>query len=81
MKITTQPPHSLSGVPAIVDADGRVMTYADGIRAIRRHMEWSVDEMGAAVGVSGRAVEGWEQGRRTPSTPALLLLRSVIESR
>lgn len=44
-------------------------------RAVRDRLALSRAQFAALIGVSERTVEGWEQGRRTPSGPALTLLR------
>lgn len=44
-------------------------------RVIREHLNLSREQFAALIGVSERTVEGWEQGRRRPSGPALTLLR------
>jgi putative transcriptional regulator len=47
------------------------------IRALRRGLAENTTTFGARVGVSGRTVEDWEQGRRRPSGPAALLLQRL----
>jgi putative transcriptional regulator len=44
-------------------------------RAIREQFKLTRPQFAALIGVSERTVEGWEQGRRKPSGPALTLLR------
>lgn len=44
-------------------------------RQIRAQLNLSRDQFAQVIGVSERTVEGWEQGRRNPSGPALALLR------
>lgn len=44
-------------------------------RAVRDRLNLTRAQFAALIGVSERTVEGWEQGRRTPSGPALTLLR------
>lgn len=44
-------------------------------RQIRAKLNLSRDQFARVIGVSERTVEGWEQGRRRPSGPALALLR------
>ena len=36
-------------------------------------------DFGSLIGVSGRTIEGWEQGRRNPSKSALLLIKKIME--
>jgi len=42
---------------------------------IRRQLDLTREQFAYVIGVSERTVEGWEQGRRKPSGPALALLR------
>lgn len=44
-------------------------------REIRDRLKLSRAQFALVIGVSERTVEGWEQGRRKPSGPALALLR------
>lgn len=44
-------------------------------RTVRDRLNLTRAQFAALIGVSERTVEGWEQGRRTPSGPALTLLR------
>lgn len=76
--LTTEHPSSSYGIPVFLDAEGRPMDYADGVRQIRRSFGWSVSDLAERCGVSPRTVEGWEQGRPV-STPALLLMQQLLE--
>lgn len=42
---------------------------------IRMQLDLTREQFARMIGVSERTVEGWEQGRRKPSGPALALLR------
>lgn len=42
---------------------------------IRMQLDLTREQFAYVIGVSKRTVEGWEQGRRKPSGPALALLR------
>ncbi len=53
--------------------------YASLIREIRKRMGLNTREFGVLIGVSGRTIEGWEQGRRSPSKSALLLIKKIME--
>lgn len=53
--------------------------YASLIREIRKRTGLNAREFGSLIGVSGRTVEGWEQGRRKPGKPALLLIKKIVE--
>ena len=54
------------------------MARVPDIKRIRRRLELSQSEFAELFGLSVRTVENWEQGRREPEGPALVLLR-VIE--
>jgi putative transcriptional regulator len=47
------------------------------IRHIRRYLGLNAADFGALVGVSGRTVEDWEQGRRKPSGPARKIMEQI----
>lgn len=47
------------------------------IRALRKRLGLNCADFGELVGVSGRTVEDWEQGRRVPSKPAVILMQSL----
>lgn len=55
-------------------AGNESMTTPDP-REIRVRLNLTRDQFATVIGVSKRTVEGWEQGRRKPSGPALALLR------
>lgn len=44
---------------------------------LRKQFNLSQSQFAGALGVSTRAIQDWEQGRRTPSGPALALLRII----
>ena len=48
------------------------------LKESRKKLGWSVDEFGKAVGVSGRTIENYEQGRRKIPKTVMLLL-NIIE--
>ena len=52
--------------------------YASLVRNARKRMELNTTNFGALIGVSGRTVEDWEQGRRTPSKPVNLADRKSV---
>jgi len=79
MKITTNHPASSFGVPVILDHQGNPLDYADGFRRVRYSLCLSTVEMGRFCGVSGRTIEGWEQGRLIP-VAALNVLSALIEA-
>jgi len=47
---------------------------APDVKAIRQSVRHSQSEFAAALGVSVRTVQNWEQGRRAPRGPAKVLL-------
>lgn len=56
------------------------MTTAETIKNARKALGLSTAQFGDAVGMSGRSVEDWEQGRRRPSG-AVLKMVSVLLAR
>jgi len=48
---------------------------SDDIKALREKAGISKREFAAMLGVSNRTLQEWEQGRRTPTGPAMNLLR------
>lgn len=57
------------------DTAGNVTPALPDAREIRNQLKLSRNQFAMVIGVSERTVEGWEQGRRKPSGPALTLLR------
>ena len=47
------------------------------IRALRKRLGLNCAQFGALVGVSGRTVEDWEQGRRVPGGPAVMIMQML----
>jgi DNA-binding transcriptional regulator YiaG len=77
MKITTRHPSSHYGVPVILDDAGKPMDYRPGVKAARERLGLSLEALGAACGVSGRTVMGWEYGRPVPAA-ALNVLADLL---
>jgi DNA-binding XRE family transcriptional regulator len=80
VKITTDHPLSSYGIPVILDDAGQPLDYGPGLRAVRARLGLSVDQVGAAVGKSGRTVESWESGRYMVPTEALYVLAKLLET-
>ena len=49
------------------------------IEGLRYALGLSRAELGQAIGISPRTIEAWEQGWRSPSKPALILMQRLIE--
>jgi DNA-binding XRE family transcriptional regulator len=64
-------------LPAILDDSGRRMTFAAGVKEIRRRFGLSTGQLARECQVSRRTVEGWEQGRPLKET-ALELLHAYL---
>lgn len=77
MRITTDHAASSYGLPVILDDDDQLMDCAEGIREIRRRLDYSTDRLAEACSVSRRTVEGWEQGR-PPSAAALASMADLL---
>jgi transcriptional regulator with XRE-family HTH domain len=56
----------LTNGPAFANDAGGLIDSAGAIRAIRRRLGMTAREFGAYCLVSGRTVNGWEQGRTVP---------------
>ena len=56
----------------------RQMTPSE-IKAIRKQGGLSTKQLAEICGVSARTVEDWEQGRRSPSKSAMMLLAAWLE--
>jgi len=52
------------------------MTHQE-IKDIRHALALTTAELGEKLGVSGRTVEDWEQGRRKIRGPAVVLIRQL----
>jgi len=63
MRVTTDHPASIYGVPVIIDRAGNVMDYAPGIKAIREYLSLSVEELAQKCGVSKSTAYNWQSGR------------------
>lgn len=50
-----------------------------GLKAIRKQDGLSTKQLAEICGVSARTVEDWEQGRRSPSKSAMMLLAAWLE--
>ena len=53
---------------------------SEEIKSIRKQYGLNTKQFAEICGVSPRTVENWEQGRRMPSNPAMMLLAVWIES-
>ncbi len=78
MKITCEHSASSYGVPVILDDDGRLMPYDNGIRTLRLRLTLSTQQLADACGCSRRTVEGWEQGR-APEAAALNVMAALLK--
>ena len=61
--------------------DGQLADYSYGFKAVRKKYNMNTKALGEICGVSPRSVEGWEQGRRSPSKPAMMLLKSWLKDK
>ncbi len=53
--------------------------FVNLVRNARKRTGLNTTNFGALIGVSGRTIEDWEQGRRTPGKPALLLITKLLK--
>lgn len=49
------------------------------IKSLRKKLRLNTSDFGKLTGVSGRTVEGWEQGKRKPSKSAQIILQMLIK--
>jgi transcriptional regulator with XRE-family HTH domain len=70
MKLTLDHAAAKAGLPVFLDDRGGLLGTARAIKMMRHDRALSVDKFGALLGVSGRTVNGWEQGR--PISPRFL---------
>lgn len=80
MRITIDHPSSSYGVPVILADDGSVMDYAPGIKAIRAKLGLTARQLGDALGVSERTINGWEGGRM-PEVAGLNMLGKLLRGK
>lgn len=82
MKITLHHPASAFGMPVILDPEGKLMKYDNGIKLLRKRLRLSTRALGAICGVSHRTVEKWEAGQAPPAfalnAMSLLPLDTVV---
>ena len=68
---------NLDGSYKFTDDTGRPISQKEGLKQIRLKLMCSPAYLGQILGVSGRTVEGWEQGSPI-NTPALIILAIVF---
>jgi DNA-binding XRE family transcriptional regulator len=78
-KLTTDHPASSYGIPIFVDDLNNPLGYGEGVRLIRKAHGLTAGQFGAAIGVSRRTVEHWEQGRM-PATESLLKIAHYMKT-
>jgi putative transcriptional regulator len=71
-----QSPKSRPGAPVVVRPSGRDIDVKR-IRLTSRGIEATQRSFAAAIGVPVKTVSNWEQGRRKPTGPALVLLSLI----
>ena len=52
--------------------------YKSYIKSARKRLGINTKDFGEKIGVSGRTVEAWEQGRRNPNKSALILIKKLL---
>lgn len=50
------------------------------IQGIRKNLDVSQSEFAQVIGVSAGTLKNWEQGRRRPTGPAMVLLKVISEN-
>lgn len=56
-----------------ITIDKRLVSWKDGIMAIRKENKWSRRDLAKRMCVSTRTLEGYEQGRKPGNMPMFLL--------
>ena len=68
----------MDGIKKGVSEPSRKFNFAEPeVRAIRMKIGMTQSKFAALIGVSPRTLENWEQGRRSPTGPAIALLKIV----
>jgi len=68
------------GKPVLTEHDpvawqhAQAAAHAEKVAAARRRLQLTQDEFSTLLGVSRRTIENWEQGRRTPTGAARVLI-------
>ena len=57
----------------------KTLSEIEQLISLRRNKEMSQEALYSAMGISVRTGQGWEQGRRRPSGPALVLVRLILK--
>lgn len=79
MKITCNHPQSSYGVPVILNDQGAVMDYADGMTEVLKRIGWTRKQAAEAAGYSPRTIERfWAQGE-VPSAQFLNVLAMELQ--
>ena len=65
----------LEGIQQIKRGETGRITTLPAVSEIRARMKLSQSEFARLLGVSVRTLQDWEQGRRSPSGPARMLLQ------
>ena len=78
MRVTTNHPASCYGFPVILDDNGEVMDYPEGVKAIRKLVGMNTTKLGELCGASRRTVENWEGGRFPPPANALNVMAELV---
>ncbi len=81
MKITCDHPASSYGQPVILDDEGNVLDYPEGIVAVRNRLGLTQGRLAEACNVGLAAVRNYEQGRRTNVPASLLNMLAILLDR
>lgn len=80
MRITTDHARSSYGVPVILDDNGNVMDYPDGVRAAVARLGWSRQELADRTGRNLRSVERWFHKGNRPDVAVLNVLADALRA-
>jgi len=80
MKITTNHAASSYGLPVILDKNGTLLDYPEGLTQALTTLEWSRNQFAVRAGYkSSRSIEKWWQAL-PPSAKGLNVLKEALES-
>lgn len=78
MLITTDHPASSNGLPVILDDEGNLLIYDEGLRRARSMLGWSQTRLASESGVSLGSIRSYERSTRIPGNATLYTLMKAL---
>lgn len=75
MRLTYNHPKATAALPVFLDAQGKPLATADGVKALMDERNLTAKEVANICACSEATVYGWRQGRPPGAAPMLLLHR------